>query len=158
EHWHLDLLLISDPPSDNAYAGTTGAEVVPFENNSIEGSNSVIEPDWQRYLDDIARANRLIVYIASVGDNSLSPALISSSKARSQIFTGLALFDMVLVYGAIPVVMTIAPDINREHVSEVYLPFFPQQSTQEEAYRLVDADLLDGLANAPVNAPTDEKR
>ena len=36
EHWYVDLLLISDSHSDNAYAGTTGAEVVPFENNSIE--------------------------------------------------------------------------------------------------------------------------
>ena len=30
EHWYVDLLLISDSHSDNAYAGTTGAEVVPF--------------------------------------------------------------------------------------------------------------------------------
>ena len=57
EHWYVDLLLISDSHSDNAYAGTTGAEVVPFENNSIEGSNSVLERDWNRYLEDIARAN-----------------------------------------------------------------------------------------------------
>jgi hypothetical protein len=31
EHWYLDLLLIGDSHADNAYAGTTGAEVVPFE-------------------------------------------------------------------------------------------------------------------------------
>ena len=63
EHWYVDLLLISDSHSDNAYAGTTGAEVVPFENNSIEGSNSVLERDWNRYLEDIARANKLICNI-----------------------------------------------------------------------------------------------
>ena len=40
EHWYVDLLLIADSHADNAYAGTTGAEVLPFENNSIEGSNS----------------------------------------------------------------------------------------------------------------------
>src|SRR5690606_18816313 len=43
EHWYLDLLLISEAHADNAYAGTTGAEVLPFENNGIEGSNSVLE-------------------------------------------------------------------------------------------------------------------
>ena len=37
EHWYVDLLLISDSHSDNAYAGTTGAEVVPFE--IIEAAN-----------------------------------------------------------------------------------------------------------------------
>src|SRR5690606_8743802 len=54
EHWYLDLLLIAESHADNAYAGTTGAEVVPFENNSIEGSNSVIDRDWSRYLEAIA--------------------------------------------------------------------------------------------------------
>jgi len=158
EHWHLDLLLIADAHSDNAYAGTTGAEVVPFENNSIEGSNSVIERDWQRYLEDIARANRLIVYIDSVADNSLSPSLISSYKAQAKIFRALVLFDMVRIYGSIPVVMTVAPDITSENVSEVYPQYFPKQSTEEEAYKQIEADLLDGLANAPDNIPTDKTR
>jgi len=31
EHWLVDLALIGDSHSDNAYAGTTGAEVIPFE-------------------------------------------------------------------------------------------------------------------------------
>ena len=61
EHWYVDKLLIGDAHSDNAYAGTTGAEVVPYETNSIEGSNSVLKRDWDRFLGDIAEANRIIV-------------------------------------------------------------------------------------------------
>ena len=60
EHWSLDMLLIGDAHSDNAYAGTTGAEVVPFETNSIDGSNTVLQRDWERYLEDIAHSNLLI--------------------------------------------------------------------------------------------------
>ena len=60
EHTHLDYLLIGDSHSDNAYAGTTGAEVVPYETNSIDASNSVLSRDWNRYLEDIAQANVLI--------------------------------------------------------------------------------------------------
>ncbi len=54
------ILLIGDSHSDNAYAGTTGAEVVPYETNSIDASNSVLSRDWNRYLEDIAQANVLI--------------------------------------------------------------------------------------------------
>ena len=50
EHWSLDMLLVAEAHSDNAYAGTTGAEVVPYETNSIDGSNTVIERDWDRYV------------------------------------------------------------------------------------------------------------
>ncbi|MCA1745939.1 MAG: RagB/SusD family nutrient uptake outer membrane protein, partial [Bacteroidales bacterium] len=42
EHWYLDYLLLSEVRSDNAYAGTTGSEVLPVENNSLDGGNSVV--------------------------------------------------------------------------------------------------------------------
>ena len=31
EHWYLDLLLIGDSHSDNAYGGTTDSQAMPFE-------------------------------------------------------------------------------------------------------------------------------
>src|SRR5690606_36250935 len=52
EHWYLDYLLIGDAHADNAYAGTTGAELLPFENNAIDGSNSVLARDWDRFMED----------------------------------------------------------------------------------------------------------
>lgn|SRR5690606_12857008 len=158
EHWYLDLLLIAESHADNAYAGTTGAEVVPFENNSIEGSNSVVDRDWSRYLEDIARANRLVIFVDSVADNSLSPALIKSYKAQAKIFRALVLFDMVRIFGSIPVVTTVAPDITGENVSEVYPQYFPKQSTEEEAYRQIEKDLLEALVDAPDNNNVDKTK
>ncbi len=99
EHWYVDLLLIADSHSDNAYAGTTGAEVVPFENNSIEGSNSVLERDWNRYLEDMARANKLICNIDLVKDNSLTTAERAQYKAEAEIFRAMIMFDMVRLWG-----------------------------------------------------------
>ena len=104
EHWYVDLLLISDSHADNAYAGTTGAEVVPFENNSIEGSNSVMERDWNRYLEDIARANKLICNIDLVTDNSLTTTERAQYKAEAKIFRAMIMFDMVRLWGDFPVI------------------------------------------------------
>ncbi|WP_196045949.1 RagB/SusD family nutrient uptake outer membrane protein, partial [Bacteroides thetaiotaomicron] len=102
EHWYVDLLLISDSHADNAYAGTTGAEVLPFENNSIEGSNSVLERDWNRYLEDVARANKLICNIDLVTDNSLTTAERAQYKAEAMIFRAMVMFDMVRLWGDFP--------------------------------------------------------
>ncbi|UIR56034.1 RagB/SusD family nutrient uptake outer membrane protein [Sphingobacterium sp. SRCM116780] len=151
EHWHLDLLLIGDSHADNSYAGTTGAEVLPFENNSIEGSNSVVDRDWGRYLEDIARANRLIINVDSVADKSVSDADIKLYKAQGKIFRALAMFDMVRIFGSIPVITTAAGDITAENVEEVYPQYFPKQATEEEAYKQIEKDLLDALADAPNN-------
>ncbi|WP_080904179.1 RagB/SusD family nutrient uptake outer membrane protein [Parabacteroides sp. Marseille-P3160] len=156
EHWYVDLLLIADSHSDNAYAGTTGAEVVPFENNSIEGSNSVIKRDWDRYLEDVARANKLIVNVDSVKDDSFTTAERESYKAQAKIFRAMVLFDMVRLWGNIPVITTEADDITSENIEEVYPQYFPKQSTAEEAYKQIEQDLLDALAAAPNNNPNDK--
>ncbi|RKO71341.1 RagB/SusD family nutrient uptake outer membrane protein [Sphingobacterium puteale] len=151
EHWYLDLLLIGDSHADNAYAGTTGAEVVPFENNSIEGSNSVVDRDWARYLEDIARANRLIINVDSVADKSISDADIKVYKAQGKIFRALAMFDMVRIFGSIPVITTQGRDITAENIEEVYPEYFPKQATEEEAHKQIEKDLLEALVDAPVN-------
>lgn len=64
EHWYLDNLLVGDSHADNAYAGTTGAETVPFENNTVDGGNTVLERDWTRYLEDVAAAT--VSFVTSI--------------------------------------------------------------------------------------------
>lgn len=151
EHWYLDVLLIAEAHSDNAYAGTTGAEVVPYENNSIEGSNSVMERDWRRYMEDISRANILILNIDSVSDNSLTPTMRKQYKAEAKIFRAMVLFDMVRLWGDIPVVTSIAGDITAETIKDVYKDYFPVQKTEKEAYEQIEKDLLEALPDAPSN-------
>ncbi|EOR95520.1 putative outer membrane protein [Arcticibacter svalbardensis MN12-7] len=156
EHWYLDLLLVAEAHSDNAYAGTTGAEVVPFENNSIEGSNTVMNRDWNRYMEDVARANRLINNVDSVVDNSFTNTQREEIKAQGKIFRAMVLFDMVRLWGSIPVITKEAGDITSETIGDVYGDYFPAQNTQEEAYRQIEKDLLEALVSAPNNNATNK--
>jgi len=158
EHWYLDQLLIADSHSDNAYAGTTGAEVVPFETNGIEGSNSVMERDWRRFMEDIGRANVLIVNIDSVADNSLTSALRAQYTAEAKIFRAMLMFDMVRLWGDIPVVTNVAGDITAETIEDVYDEYFPDQKTEKEAYEQIEKDLLEAIPNAPSNDNSDKTK
>ena len=151
EHWYVDLLLIAESHADNAYAGTTGAEVLPFENNSIEGSNSVLERDWNRYLEDVARANKLICNIDAVTDNTLTTTERAQWKAEAMIFRAMVMFDMVRLWGDFPVITTVADDITSENIEEVYEQYFPAQNTELEAYQQIEKDLLDAIKYAPDN-------
>lgn len=149
EHWYLDVLLIAECHSDNAYAGTTGAEVVPYEDNSIEGSNSVVARDWTRYLEDVAVANKFICNIDKVADNSLSADEINTYRAQAEIFRAMIWFDMVRLWGNIPIIKTVAGNITADNIEEVYPAYFPSQSTELEAYQAIEADLLDAVKYAP---------
>lgn len=149
EHWYLDQLLIADCHSDNAYVGTTGAEVVPYEDNSIEGSNSVIARDWSRFLEDAAMATKMIQNLDKVQDGSLSQDEQNRYAAQARIFRAMIWFDMVRLWGAVPVITVSAGNITADNVEEMYDAYFPMQNTIEEAYAAIEADLLFGEQYAP---------
>jgi len=152
EHWYLDQLLIAESHSDNAYAGTTGAEVVPYEDNSIEGSNSVLDRDWSRFLGDVAYVNVLINEVDKVKDGSLSQSEITSYQAQGRLFRAMIWFDMVRLWGDIPVIKVTAKDITADNIEESYEAYFPEQSTEAEAYAAIIEDLEFALANCPANS------
>lgn len=156
EHWYLDLILIGDTHSDNAYAGTTGAEALPFENNSLDGGNSVLDRDWGRYLEDVAAANRIICNIDVVPDPDFTTEERSSIKAQAMIFRSLVWFDMVRIWGNIPLITTIAPDITADNIEDVYDDYFPSQSTVEDVYKQIETDMLEAIKYAPDNNPADK--
>lgn len=149
EHWYLDYLMITEVRSDNAYAGTVGAEVMPFENNSLDGGNSVITRDWNRYLEDIAYVNSIIENIDLVPDPSFSEEERAQWKAEAKIFRAMVMLDMVRFWGNIPVITKEAEDITAENIEEVYPTYFPSQNTPEEAYQQIVDDLTSAIPDAP---------
>lgn len=156
EHWYLDNILVGDSHSDNAYAGTTGAETVPFENNSIDGGNTVLERDWTRYLEDVAAANRIICNIDQVPDPGFSSDTRNTIKAQAEIFRAMIWFYMVRMWGNVPLNTTLPPDITADNIEDVYDEYFPSQSTAVDVYKQIEADLLDALNYAPDNNTADK--
>ena len=156
EHWYLDYLLFAECRSDNAYAGTTGAEVVPVETNNLDASNSVIARDWNRYLGDIALANSIISNIDLVPDPSLTTAERNRWKAEAKIFRAMMMYDMVRWFGNFPVITQEAGRITADNIKEVYPLYFPKANTPMEAYSQIISDLRSSLEFAPANNNTDK--
>src|SRR5574344_187425 len=150
EHWHLDYLLVGDSHTDNAYAGTTGAEVEPYETNGIDASNSVLGRDWSRYLEDIAKANVLINGL----DELKTKGLVNDNeyhqwKAEGELFRSLIMFNMARLWGSFPIITKVAKTITAENVKDVYPTYFPPRSTAKECYQQIISDLTDAEQYAP---------
>ncbi|MDR0713666.1 MAG: RagB/SusD family nutrient uptake outer membrane protein [Bacteroidales bacterium] len=156
EYWYLDMLLLADSHSDNAYAGSPGAETTPFEVNSIDGSNSNLKRDWTSLMANVAQANRLISGIDGVNDPALTDAEKHQYKAEAKILRAMVYFDMVRMWGNVPLITTLAGDITSETVASVYPEYFPPQTGEIEVYRQIETDLLEALAYAPDNHPADK--
>ena len=158
EHWYLDYLLFGESRTDNAYAGTTGAEVVPVETNALDASNPDIARDWDRYLEDIAKANVVITNIDNVPDPAFAESERQQWKAEAKIFRGMMIFDLAHWFGNIPLNLTEAPDITAANIEEVYPIYFPKPVTQDSAYKQVIADLTEAIPYAPALNSGDKTR
>lgn len=148
-HWQLDYLLIGDVHSDNAYAGTTGSEVVDPATNDLNGTTLCVNRDWDYYMLQAARCTKFIVGVASVADNSLSEAEINVMRAQAEILRAFIWFRMVRMWGNIPIITTVPKDITSDNISESYESYFPAQNTEAEAYEYILKDLNDALLYAP---------
>lgn len=148
-NWFRDLMMMSDVRSDNAYAGTSGAEVVHVENNAIDATHMMNERLWTRYMNDVAAANRLICNVDNVLDGSLSQDEVDCYKAQAMIFRAIVWFDMVRLWGNIPLVTEVAGNITADNIEEVYPAYFPKQQTELEAYQKIEEDMLFALEHAP---------
>lgn len=148
-HWQLDYLLIGDVHSDNAYAGTTGSEVVDPATNDLNGTTLCVNRDWDYYMLQAARCTKFIVGVASVADNSLSESEINVMRAQAEILRAFIWFRMVRMWGNIPIITTVPKDITSDNISESYESYFPAQNTESEAYEYILKDLNDALLYAP---------
>lgn len=149
EHWSLDMLLLAEAHADNAYAGTTGAEVVPFENNSIDPSNPDLQRDWTRYLEDIAKTNVLINGIDQLLKEKPNDAELIEWQAEGCILRAIIMFDMARIWGSFPVITELARTITSDNVEEVYPVYFPPKKSSAECYEQIIKDLEFGEKFAP---------
>jgi len=157
EYWWLDILLLAETHSDNAYAGQPGNQTTPFEVNSIDGANPNLLRDWTGYMSDISSANVLICNIDSVNDPTLTAVEREQYKAEGKIFRALIYFDMARIWGNVPLVTnSITTNITSENLSELYPTLFPPQTDEKTVYQQIEKDLLDALVSAPDNNPSDK--
>jgi len=65
-------------------------------------------------------------------------------------------FDMVRIWGNVPLVIKSAGDITSETIEEVYPAYFPPQTDALTIYKQIEQDLLEGIQFAPDNNPSDK--
>lgn len=149
EHWYLDYVLFGESRTDNAYGGTTDKEAGPVETNTIDAAHKNVGRDWDRYLEDIAKANAVICNIDKVPDPAFSQDERDRWKAEALIFRSMMLFDFAHWFGNVPMNLEEAVDITSENMAEVYVQYYPKPSSQYVVYKQCVADLEEALKSAP---------
>jgi starch-binding outer membrane protein, SusD/RagB family len=141
EKWSADFLVITETHSDNAYRGASDAELTQMEQQKQNGINKNIERDWNSYYTLISAANRVITNVDSVPDLTLTAAERKQWKSEAMILRSWIMFDMVRLWGGIPLVLVEPPAITASNIEKVYPLYYPPRNTEEEVYAQIIKDL-----------------
>ena len=153
EHFHQDILLLSEIYTDNAYSGNEGGAPPAFDKNDITDmmGKPPLQRDWNRRYNNIGLANKLINNIEYCQDPSVTAEEIASYKAQGLIYRAMLYYDLALYWGCVPIIVIDAGDINADNIAEAYDKYFPKQNTEIEVYRQIEEDLLKAIPDAPVD-------
>lgn len=149
ENWYLDYLVYTETHADNAYRGTSGSELSTLEAHSQDGINKNIARDWNAFLNYVVTANRIILNIDDVPDPTLTQKERREWKAEALIFRAWIWFDMVRLWGDIPLVTEKTPDVTADNIEDVYLKLFPPRDPINKVYEKIITDLEIAATDAP---------
>ena len=151
ESWILDYLIYSDTHADNSYRGATDLELAQLEQQKQDGNNKNINRDWDNYFGIVGAANSVICNIDSVPDVSLTSAERKQWKSEALILRSMIYFDMVRLWGEVPLILVEPAAITAANITEVYPLYYPPRDSVKKVYRQIIKDL--NFALEPGGAP-----
>ena len=126
--------LLTEHRSDNTRSKTLEGSRADFHRYIVEPENIQSEDYYQSMYEIIFRANSVLSYIENA-----DPSNIASYSAEAKFLRAYAYFNLVRLYGPVPLVTSVVVADDNESL-------FTRRSL-EDVYAQIVADLQDGVAN-----------
>lgn len=153
EYYVMDYFILGDGQSDNSYAGADNAAWFEVDEFRILSTNAVAARDWQYLYNHIASANSIIANVPKVTAGGLSDARKAQMVGEAKFIRARAYFDLVRIYGDVPLVVDELPTITSSNVEEIYGQLYPARSSAEEVYVQIIKDLDEAAPVVPKTGP-----
>ena len=153
EYFMLDIFLNGDAQSDDAYAGADNPDIFQIDDFEIIATNANVSRDWAYLYSMIGKANRVINNVELVPDPALSEGRKQEIKGEASFIRAYGHFDLVRLYGSVPLVTEEVRSISAENLEEIYPLLFPQRVSVDSVYDQIIADLEFALGTVRTTAP-----
>jgi len=141
EFWQLDLYLMNEGQTDNAYAGEDKDPTLQIDEFKISATNLNTNRDWGYLYGQISQVNTLIEWTPKIEDPSFSQTRRNEIIGEAHFMRALAYFYLVRVYGKVPLITQYIPEISLENIDELYPLLYPEQASIEDIYTQIIEDL-----------------
>lgn len=150
----FDRITNGDVIADNCYAGGDNTANITLDNFSVNSLNENLLRDWKHAYELIGRVNLLLPQVENSKDAALTATRRGQMLGEARFFRAFSLFDMVRLFGAVPVV-TKAPDLTSSE-SLLKSTIVPRNSV-DTVYRAILSDMWYAQANVRDIGGSDSK-
>jgi predicted RNA-binding Zn ribbon-like protein len=147
EFWQLDLYIMNDAQADNAYAGESKDQTVQIDQLRLISTNGNVSRDWNYIYTHISKANTILTYVPAIADPALTETRKNEILGEAAFMRAICYFNLVRIYGSVPMILQAIPEISMENLEEVYPLLYPAQSSVEDIYAQIVKDLEYAQAN-----------
>ena len=152
EYFELDYFVNGDAQSDDAYAGADNPANFQIDDFQLEATNSNVSRDWGYLYSIIGQANTVINNVDAVTDPALTDAGKKQIKAEASAIRAFMYFQLVQLWGNVPLVLFEVKTISAEVLPEIYPILFPPRVPMSEVYAQIILDLEYALPNVKTTA------
>lgn len=152
EYYVLDYFNIGDAQSDNGYAGADNAAGFEIDEFRMLSTNSWAARDWTYLYNHITACNSVIANVPNVTDPALTANRKAQIVAEAQFIRARAYFDLVRIFGDVPLVLKELPTITSDNLSEIYPLLYPSRTSADSVYMQITDDLKSAVQVVPASA------
>jgi hypothetical protein len=137
------LWVFGEVPSDNSYTVISGERLNEFDTFGLVSDNPRLQSQWQTTYQAIARCN---IILSRANDVKLTTATRNRLYAEVRFIRALAYFNMVRIWGDVPLVTT-----EIVNIADAYTY---GRKPAADVYKQVEDDLTFAIANLPTTQTT----
>ncbi len=147
EYYQLDRFLINDGQSDNCYAGEPKAQTTQIDQLSIDATNGNVSRDWRYMFEQVAKSNTILEWVPQNTDPTLTANRKKEIVGEAAFIRATAYFNLVRIYGDVPLILKEVPAISNANLEEVYPLLYPERKSKDSVYLQIIEDLEFSIAN-----------
>lgn len=139
--FQLENYMVNDVQSDNCYAGSDGVQDVEEDLLKLTAMNFKVGLVWSQYLAMAGSATNVIENTKLMDPQAASEEERNKVIAEAKFIRAWAYFDMVRLWGGLPMVLQLIPTITADNLDEWYPVMYPERTSEEEVYKQIIEDL-----------------
>lgn len=136
-NWYGKSWMLTEIPSDNSTTGGNDPDFSPIDNFTISTDNGPLTEFWTERYRAIALANQVLHFVPSI---EMEAELKASYLAEARFVRAFAYFDLVRIYGGVPIV---------EEIPSITSDLLVSRNLKSEVYDFIIEDLQYAENNLP---------